>query len=345
MSLRFLASTLGLSTTTVSRALAGYQDVAPGTRARVQAEAARIGYRPNQTARRLQSGRGGAVGLVLPTEPGQFDDPFFLRLLAGIGPALATADLDLLVMTAMPGPDELRVYRQLLDGRVQAVLLARTRSFDERIAFLLDNAMPFVAHGRTQLLRHDTPLTQLRPYACVDTDGTAAFADITQMLINLGHRRIFMLNALATYHYAEARARGWRAALQQASLPPGTLREAEPNEAEGERIATLMLKSTNAPTALVCATDRLAIGAMAAANKLGRVVGRDIAITGFDNLPAARATNPGLTTIEQPIERAGRVMVDLMRRLLAGEAAEGLQITLPTARVLRASHGPAPLAS
>ena len=74
-----LPSQLGLSVTTVSRALGGFPEVSAATRARVLAEAARIGYRPNQIARRLRHGRSEAIGLVLPAEPGQFDDPFFLR--------------------------------------------------------------------------------------------------------------------------------------------------------------------------------------------------------------------------------------------------------------------------
>jgi LacI family transcriptional regulator len=117
VSLRAIAKRLDLSVTTVSRALGGFPEVAVSTRARVMAESERIGYRPNQLARRLRHGRSEAVGLVLPADAGQFDDPFFLRLLAAVGPPLQRAGLDLLVMTARPGAEELRAYRHLIEAR------------------------------------------------------------------------------------------------------------------------------------------------------------------------------------------------------------------------------------
>jgi LacI family transcriptional regulator len=333
MSLAKIAQSLGLSVTTVSRALGGFDEVALATRERVRAEAERIGYRANKTARRLQSGRSEAIGLVLPANPGQFDDPFFLRLMAGIGPRLAEADLDLIVMAAPPGPEELRAYQHLLDGRrVDGVLVARTRRHDERIAFLLDHGFPFVAHGRTQ---------DVRPYAWVDTDGTAAMDAATERLIGLGHRRIALINALPSFNYAHDREAGWRRALRHAGLPDTLRAESHPTEAEGEEAARQLLRMPDPPTALLCATDRLAAGAMRAAIGCGLVVGRDVSVIGFDNLPFASYTHPRLTTIEQPVEQSGAVMVEMLQ-LLAGADPAGLHTMLPTRLVVRASDGPVP---
>jgi LacI family transcriptional regulator len=334
MSLAQIARTLGLSVTTVSRALGGFEEVALATRERVRAEAERIGYRANRTARRLQSGRSEAIGLVLPTNPGQFDDPFFLRLMAGIGPRLAQADLDLVVTAAPPGPEELRAYQHLLQGRrVDGVLVARTRRHDERIAFLLDHNLPFVAHGRTQ---------DPRPYAWVDTDGAAAMAEATQRLITLGHRRIALLNAPPSFNYAHDREAGWRTALERAGLPATWRAEAAPTEAEAEAAARALLQRATPPTAILCATDRLAAGALRAAIGLGLVVGTDVSVIGFDNLPFASYIHPRLTTIEQPVEQAGAVMADMLLQILAGADPAGLHAVLPTRLIARASDGPAP---
>src|SRR5215469_13202801 len=150
MSIRSLASRLGLSVTTVSRALAGYPDVAAATRERVQREAARSNYRPNQVARRLRTGRSGTIGIVVPSEQGTFDQ-FFLAMLAAIGPLLSRAGLDLVLMGAPPVKAEMHAYRHLVEHhRVDGILLARTRRDDPRISYLLEHGVPFIAHGRSE---------------------------------------------------------------------------------------------------------------------------------------------------------------------------------------------------
>ncbi|RYF31156.1 MAG: LacI family transcriptional regulator, partial [Comamonadaceae bacterium] len=186
MSLSKLAISLGLSITTVSRALGGYSDVAEATRRRIVEEAERIGYRPNAVARRLRGGRSDAVGIVLPTGPGQLGEPFFLRLIAAIGPRLAHAGLDLIVSSARGGPEELALYRQLVENRrVDAMIVARTRLDDDRVTYLKGSGLPFVTHGRTHAGGH----------ASVDIEGAAAFDEATRRLLAFGHRRIGFIGA------------------------------------------------------------------------------------------------------------------------------------------------------
>jgi LacI family transcriptional regulator len=327
MSLAAIAKTLGLSITTVSRALGGYSDVATRTRARVLAEAERINYHPNENARRLRRGRAGAVGIVLPAAPGDFGDPFFLRFLAATGPVLARAQIDLLVTAARPGADEMRAYRQMVEGRkVDGMIMARTRRKDDRISYMLDAGMPFVAHGRSN---------ETRPFAYVDVDGEAAFRLATERLLALGHRRIALINALPAYMYAHHREAGWHAALWNAQVPPGPVARVEPTEENGFVAATGMLKATPAPTAILCATDRLAVGALHASG--GRV-----AIIGYDDLPVATYTDPPLTTIAQPIERAAQRMVEMLLALIDGASVDGMQEILQAELIQRASDGPAP---
>jgi LacI family transcriptional regulator len=332
MPLADIARNLGLSVTTVSRALGGFDDVAPVTRARVLAEAKRIDYRPNQAARRLRRGRSEAVAVVLPAAPGQFDDPFFLRILAAIGPRLEAAELDLLVITARPGPDETRAYRYLVEGRrVDGILLARTRRHDERISYLLQSGMPFVAHGRSR---------EARPFAYVDIDGGAAFRAATERLIGFGHRNIGLINAAPVYMFSHHREQGWRAALTEARLPIGKLREAEPTEENGFLSMRALLREPDRPTAVLCATDRLAVGALHALADAGLRAGREVSVIGYDDLPVATYTDPPLTTIAQPIERAAVRMVDMLLLLMAGTDPAGLQEVWPAQLIERASDGP-----
>ncbi|MDE2334897.1 MAG: substrate-binding domain-containing protein [Rhodospirillales bacterium] len=335
MTLARIAARLGLSVTTVSRALAGYGDVAADTRRRVADEARRIGYQPNPIARRLQSGRTDAVGIVLPTAPGQFDDPFFLRLLAVVGPLLRDAGLDMLVTTARPGAEEMEAYRHLVEGRrVDGMLLARTRVRDPRIAYLQQQGMPFAAHGRS--------ITRT-PFAHVDVDSEAAFEDATRRLIALGHTRIGLVGAPADYMFARLRHAGWRKALAAAGLPARHHEAAEPTEENGALIARRMLAPATAPTALLCATDRLAVGALHALSLAGLRAGRDVSVIGYDDLPQATYTDPPLTSIAQPIDRAAALLVEMLLALRDGASPATLHHVLPARLIPRGSDGPAPL--
>lgn len=334
MTLARIAARLGLSVTTVSRALAGYGDVAAATRARVAAEARRIGYRPNPIARRLQSGRTDAVGIVLPTGPGQFDDPFFLRLLAAIGPRLRDAGLDLLVTTARPGAEEMEAYHHLVEGRrVDGMLLARTRAHDPRIAYLQQQGLPFAAHGRS--------ITRT-PFAHVDIDSETAFRDATRRLIGLGHTRIGLIGAPWDYMFARLRHAGWRRALAEAGLSARHHESAEPTEENGDVIARRMLAAPLPPTALLCATDRLAVGALHALGATGLRAGRDVSVIGYDDLPQATYTDPPLTTIAQPIDRTAALLVEMLLALRDGASPAALRHILPAHLVRRGSDGPAP---
>lgn len=334
MSLARIAAALDLSVTTVSRALAGYDDVAAATRARVQAEAERIGYRANRTARRLRTGANDAVGIVLPTGPGQLEDAFFLRLIGTIGPLLAEAGLDLVVAAARPGEQEMALYRQLVENRrVDGIFVARTRRRDPRIRYLLDSGMPFVVHGRTQ---------ERRAYAHVDVDGAAAFRAATERLLRFGHRRIALVNAPAAYSFAHHREAGWRAALKDAGVAPGPTLEGEASEENGFRLAQSLLRAPAPPTAILCATDRLAVGALHAIASSGLRAGRDVSVIGYDNLPVATYTDPPLTSFEPAVEETAAAMVGMMLALLGGAPPAGMSVLRQATLIARASDGPSP---
>jgi LacI family transcriptional regulator len=227
----------------------------------------------------------------------------------------------------------MRAYRHLVEGkRVDGMLVARTRRHDDRIAWLLDHNMPFVAHGRSE---------QARPFAHLDIDGEAACWDATARLIGLGHRRIGLINAAESYMFAVYREAGWAAALDAAGLPPGPVAHAEPTEENGFRLMGALLNEATPPTAVLCATDRLAVGALHALHHAGLRAGRDVSVIGYDNLPMATYTDPPLTTIEQPIERAGARLVEMLLALMGGADPKDFAEIWPATLIPRASDGPA----
>ncbi len=334
MTLRALATSLGLSVTTVSRALDGYEDVAPGTRIRVREAAEAMGYRPNPVARRLRKGKSDAVALVMPTEPGRFFEPAFGELLAVIGEQLAEARLDLILLAASPGPNEAAVYRRIVEGkRADACLILRTRLHDERVAYLDREGIPFLCFGRTE-----TP----KPYAFVDGAMEEGFETLTTRLIRAGRRRLAHLAGPSNLTYSGLRAKGVAAAIEKAGLPPARIIEAAASEDGGHQAARRLLAGSERPDAIICATDRIALGAYRAITEIGAGIGTDIAITGHDNIAAAAFTDPPLTTMEPLIREAGISIAEKLVALVGGADPAELQEFVPLRQIPRASSGEGP---
>ena len=331
--LKHLAQSLGLSITTVSRALDGYSDVAPATRERVQAAAQAMNYRPNPAARSLRRRKAEAVAVTLPTEPGRFGPPLFLNMLAACSQRLAEEGLDLMLLPTAGRAAEMETYRRLLHGRrADAVIVVRTRLEDERVAFLKERGIPFVTHGRTA--RSDE-------HAFIDGDGEAGFREAVRGLASLGHRRIAHIAAPQDLTFAHLRRRGWLAGLEEAGSSERLEYAAQPNEAGGHEAAQWLLQQHPRPTALLCATDSMAIGALSALKERGLVAGRDIAVIGHDNLPSAAFSDPPLSTMEIAAPDVGRQLAEMLIARLSGRAARELQTILPVRQVPRMTHGPA----
>jgi LacI family transcriptional regulator len=331
-SLRQLASTLGLSITTVSRALDGYPDVAAATRQRVIDAAKASGYRPHAAARRLRLGSTETVTMVIPGTPGHFDEPLYLELLTTLGARFDAAGFDLTVLAARDPKEEAAVYRRLVEGRrTDGLVVARTRCRDQRISYLTAACFPFVTIGRTE--------TRL-PYAHVDGDGESAFRAATETLIALGHRRIAFVAAPSVFTFGKLRQRGWSSAMKAAGLAHDAVLEGQLTEFGGLAAARTLLAEKQ-PTAFVCATDRMAIGAMRAVKEAGLTVGRDVSVIGHDNISASAFTEPALTTMELSMMDVGTRVADMLIALIGGADPRDLSEILPVMPIERASVEPA----
>jgi LacI family transcriptional regulator len=332
VSIRTLARTLDLSITTVSRALAGYSDVSKTTQERVKEAARTMGYRPNASARNLKLGKANTIGLVMAVA-GPGGDPFMSELISGVSAALEVHDLDLIITAAADDAAALAAIRRVADGRkVDGFIVPRTRWQDPRVAFLMELGLPFVCHGRTA--RADA-------HAWLDVDGEAAFAEAANRLVAQGHRRIAFINAPLDFTYARHRRTGVLKALGAAGLTlAGDVAAPRARFAEGEAAAAGLLAAYPRPTALLCATDQLAIGALAAIRKQGLRAGHDVAVIGYDDIAISAHADPALTTMRQAIAEEGAELVRLMLGAIAGKPAAELQTLWRATLVPRASDGP-----
>lgn len=338
MSIQQLAQDLGLSISTVSRALNGYSDVSAQTRQRVTERAAELGYRPHPGARSLKSGKSNAVGIVLPMDEqnGQFISALYSELLGGIASVLEPAGYSLIATAHYShGPhDELRRYEHLIHSRsVEGFVVVRTRLHDPRVRLLQERGIPFVTFGRSEL-------PQDHPW--VDTDNERAFELACERLIAFGHRRIALLNGPEGYTFARLREKGFERAMQRHGLPVQRdwVRHGDLTASSGHALAQAMLAPATRPTAFLCANDAMGIGAMAACRSAGCRLGHDVSVIGYGNSDASRYSDPPLTTIEHRIMQNGQHIGQLLLDILQGRTPAQRHYLEPVELVPRASDGP-----
>ena len=334
VTLKDIAQRVGKSVTTVSRALHDFDDVSPETKAEVRSIADELGYMPNIQAQRLQKQRTDTIGFIMPTFGPRFSDPFFSEFLAGIGNQAANMGFDLLVSTCPPGTMELQAYQKnVRSPRVDGFIIVRTRQQDQRIKFLSQMKIPFVAFGR--MLGHND-------YAYVDEDGEYGMKLITCHLAELGHTRIAYLDAPSHFMFAHYRRQGFLDGLKenQIEFDEELMVTGDMTQRAGFQLASELLVLPEPPTAIVACNDLMALGAISAAQQLGLEVGKDLAITGFDNIPLAEHCHPPLTTVHQPIYQIGELVCEMLIKQIRAEPLEQKQIILqPSLMVRRSSMG------
>ncbi|MGM3227147.1 LacI family DNA-binding transcriptional regulator [Dickeya zeae] len=321
MSLKQIAKTLGLSVTTVSRALNGYDDVAAQTRLRVEEEARRLGYRPNTFARRLKMGRIDAVGLVFPMQPAPLSNTTFMEMVAEISHELAKQEIDLLLIADKEQADHHAFLRMIESRRVDALIVAHTLQQDPRLQYLQSVGFPFLALGRS-----DLPL----PYAWFDFDSQAGAALATRHLISLGHRHIAFLGEHHPQSFIAQRRAGYLEALAAAGIAPRDelLRQVAPSRREGYQATLQWLALPQPPTAIVIDGSTQGEGAALALRDSGRLQGeRAVSLIVYDGLPADSLLEIPVTAITQATRsQVGQQIAQMVSRLLMGEAPSSLQV-------------------
>jgi LacI family transcriptional regulator len=318
-----VAAAAGVDPSVVSRVLSGDQglSVRPETRQRVLAEAARLGYRPNPAARTLKTARTMAIGMIVP----DLANVHYATIAAGAEEAAAAAGYVLLVAHGSASdrvPD--------LHGRIDGLLVGMATSEMPRHGDF--GGVPSLLVNRREPCGIPS----------VTADDAAGAALATSYLVSLGHRAIAHVAGPQNADTARRRLEGYRRALAEAGIDarPEWLVESPFDEAGGHAAATRLLELEPRPTALFVANVRAAIGARAAAARLGLRVPLDVSIVGFHDAPVAAYLDPPLTTVRMPLTEMGRQAVDGLLALLRGERVEDVMVAIPPELVVRASAAP-----
>jgi len=337
MNLKEFAKTIGMSQTTVSRALSGYPEVKSETRQRILKLAQEHGYHPNRSAAGLATGRAGAVGIVL--REGKSFDPNTTEFLAGLGSRLESRQIDIMIAVVEDRDGELAAYQRLAGSkRVDAVIVHTPVIDDERMDFLKKLNMPFVVHGRGE---------DAGGYPWLDIDNYDAVYRATSYLSDLGHKRIAMINGNNGDVFAEHRDQGYRKALKEHGIPLRTelITFGQFTDDFGYRSMQDFLSQREPPTAVLAGSMMTALGVMRAVRSGGLMLGKDISLIAHDdvfNYINADNMVPTVSTTRSSMRDAGVRIGDILLQLLAGRDLTNHAEVWPVELVLRQSTAPPP---
>jgi DNA-binding LacI/PurR family transcriptional regulator len=328
-----------VSVATVSYVLNNTGAVSEATRQRVLQAVQELGYRPSVIARGLQARESRMIGYSWrPVPPNQFN-PILEKFIHSMAEAAERHDFHVLTFPMSCRSDEVGAYRAMIEsGRVDGFILPHTNLNDQRIRYLLDAGFPFVAFGRANP-DWDFPW--------VDVDGADGMEQAVRHLLDLGHECIACLAWPEASLTGEYRMRGYRVAMARAGLEvrPAWIGRSENTYYAAYEAARpwLRLPPGERPTAVVALSDLMAIGVMNAAADAGLRVGRDLAVTGFDDAPVTDYLRPPLTSLRQPIAEVGELAVTMLIQLVDGETPSPAQVLLKPRLIVRASTAPGAL--
>jgi DNA-binding LacI/PurR family transcriptional regulator len=332
-----IAYRAGVSQPTVSRALRGSKSVSLATRQRIEEIARELNYSVDKNASSLRSQRSNTIALLFfedPTPDGANINPFFLAMLGSITRAAANHGLDLLISFQKMEDDWHTQYQD--SHRADGLILLGYGDYT-----LYESRLKQLVASETQFVRWGS-VSESNIGATVGSDNFGAGRLAGEHLLSQGRRRIAFLGQ-ADDHYPEFadRYRGLCAAMAEAGYPADSALQygALSSEGDGRTAIEALLGEGLEFDAIFAASDLIAIGAMRALSAAGLGVPQDVAVIGFDDIPAASLTSPPLTTIMQDLKSAGELLVETL--LAAIEDHPVANRSLPAKLVVRKSCGAA----
>ncbi len=317
----------GVSYSTVSRVLNGYEFVKPTTRAKVLQAAEKLGYVPNQQARSLAGGRSNLIGVLVPG----IDNGYINELVRGIDEELAKSGYNLILYTTRRQEGRESTYAAtIMNGAADGLLVVVPTTSTHYLPRLREQSFPHVMIDQSDMTGSSS---------FVDATNWQGAYDATQYLIKLGHQRIGFITGLHGVTSASDRLQGYQAALADHGLPfdARLIAHGDYLETGGNTAAQKLLDLAQRPTAIFAANDLSAFGAMEAIGARGLRIPEDISLVGFDNISQAGLVYPKLTTVHQPLEQMGQVAVKMLLEQIDNDDQPPRHVTLATQLVIRDS--------
>ncbi|MRR31882.1 LacI family transcriptional regulator, partial [bacterium] len=330
LTLEDIARLSGVSRSTVSRVINAEVNVKEGTRRKVQEVINSYNFQPNLAARGLVTGRTNVIGVVIPASVAVvFTDPYFPQLLQGVSALCNTRDYSVMLWLAEPEFERRMISRILHNGLVDGVLVASIAMNDPIIQSLIESKMPFMLIGR-----HPTEDVNY-----LDVDNVQSGRKATMHLVRLGYKRIATITGKQSQVAGYDRYQGYVKALQDSDHPlkPELVAEGDFTEESGYKAMQRLLKYK--PDAVFVASDMMAFGAMRALRDANLRIPEDVAVVGFDDIPASSKTIPPLTTVRQAIVQMGSLAVDSLINIIETGTKTTQKVIMDTELVVRESCG------
>ena len=334
VTIKDLSHKLGVSRSTISKALNDRGDVSQHTKERILQAAHELGYQPSAAARNLRRQRTDKIGLVVNYPIHQVSD-FLAELIPGMATVAEDAATNLILYTSMAGNAE-RITNLCRSREVDGIIVAWPPRLSETAALsrlMQGEQMPHI------VLPRRVPHDDVSHVAADHEEGARL---LTEHLIALGHRRIGFERLPEVFETDYDRHRGYAQALRDAGLAydPALVIAADSSDSDyAERSFSAFMALTPPPTAILFFTDPVAINALSLAAARGLRVPEDLSIAGFDGVLSSGVTVPALTTVRQPLPEMGRLAVESLLKLIADGAVEPQQHTLPVELIVRDSTG------
>jgi len=309
----------------------GPRSVPDEVKNRILETARELNYRPNRLARTMVTGKSNTIGVVPPeVTENVFLSPYLQLALNGIANEAGRIHQDLLLFTRFNETECDDMISVLVDGRVDGVIFVAPHFSHKTVEMATSLHLPCVAVS-------GAPVEGVRSYS---VDNEAGMNQALEHLYQLGHRKIAHIAGRLDMQDALLRLQAYQSFLRKFGLG---YREEWVGMGQfviegGKRAAANLLALPDPPTAIVCANDEMAIGALFYAYEIGLKVPEQLSIVGFDMSPASANVYPSITTVRQPIEELGRAAVTALSELISGKEPVG-ETVFPTQLVVRGSSG------
>lgn len=314
-----IAAELGISPSTVSRALRGDKSVTSKTTSLVQDTAKRMGYRRDFRGVMLRTGKTNMLCAILASNPtAEFGDTATMHLIQGLIDGTKNSDSKMVIQPVIGEDEQFAVLQDLAQSnRFDGFIFDHTSQHDPRAAYLMAQNIPFVSFGRTNLPTE---------HAYFDIDNKGATLLATQNLIAMGHKRIALINPPAGYLFSQHREDGYRAALKNANMGDDAclIVETDLNATGVKFIITELFNLTSPPTAFVTSNEMATVFTVRACRELHRDFD-NIDIVSTDGTRFFDYFQPNISSCYYPIRETGKQLTEMLISAIEGTPVRNLQ--------------------
>lgn len=326
-----IARSVGVSNSTVSRALHGHADISPETRQAVLDMAAQLDYQPNQLAYNLVKSRTNTIGMIVP----EFTNSFFPNVIIGAHQVLTEAGYNLTIMQSNESyAVEVSNTRAMLANRIDGLLISLTQETNnyDHLKVFEKRGIPLVLFNRV--------CDYIDAPKVVVNDFDASFSAVEHLILN-GYERIAHLGGPLNLLVSRERLRGYRAAMEKygKNVEENMIIQGMFSQQKARIYGKYLLDLENRPDAIFAVNDSAAIEIMLMALEKGIKIPDELGVVGFSDNPESAYIGPGLTTIRQPTAEIGQTTAQWILQLVESEEDLNLpkQKVLQTALVVRGS--------